>query len=84
MRDHLRCYRAIRDALTPGSPGQLNGHVARHLTTLTALLRGSVGSTRTPLPHRATPVPEGRKPARRVTRWPRGLDTERIVEALDF
>ena len=40
MSDNLRRYRAIRDALTQGYPGQLNGHVARHLTTLAALISG--------------------------------------------
>ena len=60
MSDNLRRYRAIRDALTQDYPGQINGHVARHLTTLAALISGIVGSKRTQLPHIATQVPDGR------------------------
>ncbi len=84
MSDNLRRYRAIRDALTQGYPGQLNGHVARHLTTLAALISGIVGSKRTQLPHIATQVPDGRKPESRVKRFTRWLDNERIVEEVYF
>jgi len=59
MSDNLRRYRAIQDALIQGYPGQLTGPVARHLTTLAALLSGIVGSKRTQLPHIATKVPDG-------------------------
>jgi hypothetical protein len=38
MSDNLRRYRAIRAALTQGYPGQPTGTVARHLTTLAALV----------------------------------------------
>src|SRR5712691_3170080 len=38
MRDNLRRYRAIRDALKQYYPGQPSGTVARHLTTLAALI----------------------------------------------
>ena len=84
MSDNLRRYRAIRDALTQDYPGQLNGHVARHLTTLAALISGIVGSKRTQLPHIATQVPDGRKPESRVKRLTRWLDNERIVEEVYF
>ena len=47
MRDNLRRYRAIRDALTQGYPGEPQGHVARHFTTLAALISGIVGSKST-------------------------------------
>ena len=42
MRDNLRRYRAIRDALTQGYPGQPTGTVSRHWTTLAALISGIV------------------------------------------
>ena len=38
MSDNLRQYRAIRAALTQGSPGEPQGQCARHLVTLAALL----------------------------------------------
>ena len=59
MRDNLRRYRAIRDAFTPWSPGQPTGTVARHLTTLAALLSGIVGSKSPQRPSVATKIPEG-------------------------
>src|SRR3989442_6091973 len=84
MSDNLGLYRAMRDALTQGYPGQLNGHVARHLTTLAALISGIVGSKRTQLPHIATKVPDGSKPESRVKRFTRWLDNERILEEISF
>ena len=44
MSDNLRRYRAIRAALLQGYPGQPTGTIARHLTTLAALMSGIVGS----------------------------------------
>ena len=62
MSDNLRRYRAIRDALRQGYPGQPTGTVARHLITLAALISGIVGSQSTQLPKVATHVPDGAKP----------------------
>jgi hypothetical protein len=59
MSDNLRRYRAIREACTPGYPGQPSGTVARHVMTLAALLSGIVGSQSTPLPHSAAQGPHG-------------------------
>src|SRR5216683_481219 len=84
MSDNLRRYRAIRDALTQGYPGQPTGTVARHLTTLAALISGIVGSKSTQLPKIATQVPDGRKPESRVKRFARWLDNERILEEVYF
>jgi hypothetical protein len=84
MSDNLRRYRVIRDALIQGYPGKLNGHVARHFTTLAALISGIVGSKSTQLPHIATKVPESQKPESRVKRCARWLDNERIVEEMYF
>ena len=44
MRDNLRPYRAIRNALIQGYPGEPKGQCARHLTTLAALISGIVAS----------------------------------------
>ena len=84
MSDNLRRYRAIRDALTQGYPSQPTGTVARHLTTLAALISGIVGGKSTQLPHIATKVPESHKPESRVKRFARWLDHERILEERSF
>ena len=49
MSDNLRRYRAIRDALQC-YPGQPTGTVARHLTTLAALISGIVARKHAPAP----------------------------------
>ena len=59
MSDNLRRYRAIRDALTQCYPSPPTGPVARHLTTLAALISGIVGGKSTQLPHIAPHVPDG-------------------------
>jgi hypothetical protein len=79
MSDNLRRYRAIRDALRQGYPGQPTGLVARHLTTLAALISGLVGSQSTQLPKVATQVPDGAKPESRVKRFARWLDNAHIT-----
>ena len=84
MSDNLRRYRAIRDALTQWYPGQPTGTVARHLTTLAALISGIVGSKSTQLPSVATKIPDGTKPESRVKRLTRWLDNERILEEVYF
>ena len=84
MSDNLRRYRAIRDALIQGYPGQLTGSVARHLTTLAALISGIVGSKRTYLPHIATKVPDGAQAESRVKRFARWVRNDRITEEVYF
>ena len=84
MSDNLRRYRAIREALTQGYPGQPTGMVTRHLTTLAALISGIVGGKSTQLPHIATKVPDGHKPESRVKRFARWLDNARILEEMYF
>lgn len=84
MSDNLRRYRAIREALTPWYPGQPTGRVARHMTTLAALISGIVGSKSTQLPSVATKIPDGTQPESRVKRLTRWLDNERILEEVYF
>src|SRR5919197_4863644 len=84
MSNNLRRYRAIRDALTQGYPGQPTGTVARHLTTLAAFISGIVGSKSTQLPSVATKIPDGARPESRVKRLTRWLDNERILEEVYF
>ena len=76
MSDNLRRYRAIRDALIQWYPGQPTGTVARHLTTLAALISGIVGSKSTQRPSVATKIPDGTKPESRVKRLVRWLNNE--------
>src|SRR4029077_7196396 len=80
MSDNLRRYRAIRAALLQGYPGQPTGTIARHLTTLAALISGSVGSKSTQLPHITTKVPDGTKPESRVKRFARWCNNAQILE----
>ena len=84
MSDNLRQYRAIRDALTQGYPGQLQGQRARHVVTLAALISGIVASKSTQLPKIAAQVPHGRKPESRVKRFPRWMQNHTITEQGDF
>jgi hypothetical protein len=84
MSDNLRRYRAIRNALTQWYPGQPTGTVARHLTTLAALISGIVGSKSTQLPSVATKIPDGAKPESRVKRFARWIDNARILEEMYF
>jgi hypothetical protein len=84
MSDNLRQYRAIREALIQGYPGKPTGSVARHLTTLAALISGIVGSKSTQFPHIATHVPNGTKVESRVKRFARWVDNDRILEETYF
>jgi Transposase DDE domain len=84
MCDNLRRYRAIRDALTQGYPGQPTGTVARHLTTLAALISGIVGSKSTQLPHIATKVPDGTQAESRVKRFARWVRNDKITAEVYF
>jgi len=77
MRDNLRRYRAIREALTQGYPSKPQGQVARHCTTLAALISGIVGSKSTPLPKIATHVPDGKQPESRVKRFTRWMRNDK-------
>jgi hypothetical protein len=81
MSDNLRQYRAIRDALTPGDPGEPPGRMARPWTPLAALLSGMGASQSPPVPHGAAHVPKGPKPESRVQHCARWLDHARSVEA---
>ncbi len=84
MRDNLRRYRAIRQALTQGYPGEPTGHMARHLTTLAGMISGIVGSKSSQLPTIATKIPDAATPESRVKRMTRLLQKEGIEEAVYF
>src|SRR5881628_1584289 len=84
MSDNLRQDRAIRDALTPGYPGEPTGRLAQHLATLAAFISGIVASTSTQLPKVASHVPDGTKPESRVKRFARWVDNDTITEDVYF
>src|SRR5918911_5203166 len=84
MSDNLRQYRAIRNALLQGYPGEPAGRLARHWATLAAFSSGIVASKSTQLPKVAAKVPNGIKPESRVKRFARWLDNERILEEVYF
>lgn len=84
MSDNLRRYRAIRDALKHTYPLKPTGNLARHLTTLAALISGIVGSKSTQLPQIAAKVPQASKPESRVKRFSRWFDNDNIREEVYF
>ena len=84
MSDNLRRYRAIQDALIQGYPGQPTGTVARHVTTLAALISGIVGSKTTQLPHIAAKVPDGTLAESRVKRFTRWIRNDAITTDVYF
>ena len=84
MSNNLRRYRAIRDALTQWYPGEPKGNLARHLTTLAALISGIVASKSTQLPKVASQVPDGNKPDSRVKRFTRWVGNDGMSEEVSF
>jgi hypothetical protein len=84
MSDNLRRYRAIHQALKQWYPGEPNGRLAQHLTTLAAFISGIVGSKSSQLPSIATKVPDRAKPDSRVKRLSRWLDNDAILEEVYF
>jgi hypothetical protein len=58
--------------------------MARHLTTLAALISGIVGSHSTQLPKIATQGPNGTKPESRIKRFARWVDNATISEEVYF
>src|SRR5438876_8081283 len=84
MSDNLRQYRAIRDALIQGYPGEPTGRLAQHLATLAAFISGIVASKSTQLPKVASHVPDGTKPESRVKRLARWVDNDTITEDVYF
>lgn len=79
MSDNLRQYRAIRQALIQGYASEPQGHRARHLVTLAALISGIVASKSTQLPKVASTMPDGAKLESRVKRLARWVRNETIT-----
>jgi len=58
--------------------------VARHVTTLAAMISGIVGSTRTQLPHIATKVPDSTQAESRIKRFARWVRNDKITPEVSF
>ena len=84
MSDNHRRYRAIREALTQGYPGEISARMAQHLRVLAAFISGIVGSKSSQLPSIATKIADRSKPESRVKRLSRWLDNEHIKEEVYF
>ena len=84
MSDNLRRYRAIHRSLTQCYPRESTGRVARHLTTLAALISGIVASKSTQLPKVASTIPDGNLPESRVKRFARWIQNDLVTEAVYF
>lgn len=74
MSDNHRRYRSIMTAVRQMYPRELNGHAARKLNTLAALISGIVGSQRTNYPKIASKVPTAAKLESRVKRYSRWVN----------
>jgi hypothetical protein len=70
--------------LIQGYPSEPHGQVARHCTTLAALISGIVGSKSTQLPQIATHVPDGKKLESRVKRFARWMRNDTITTDVYF
>ena len=78
MSDNHRRYFAIKKALWRMMP-QTRGHAARHLTPLTAMICGIVGSKKTQLPAIASKIPGPAKRQSRITTFERWLKNETVT-----
>ena len=81
MSDNRRQYHTMRNALKPCYPIEPEGRLARHLTSLAALVSGVVSRGRTHLPKIAAKVPDGTLPESRVKRYSRWINNARIDQA---
>ena len=84
MSDSLRRYRGIRDALLQLYPTTLTARQARHLTTLAALISGSVASRQTQIPAIASKLPDRTKRESRIKRFHRWLTNPHVTAARYF
>lgn len=84
MSDNLKRFRAVREALNKLYPKKPQGNLARHLTTLAAMISGIVGSKSTHLPQIAGKVPDETRVGSRVKRFSRWINNEKIDRELYF
>ena len=78
MSDNRRRYCAIKDALRRQFGKEPQGNLARHLSTMAALVSGIVGSKSTNLPEIAKKVPDTALPESRTKRYSRWVNNKRI------
>jgi hypothetical protein len=78
MRDNLRRYCAIKEAMRRLTGKEPQGNQARHMSTLAALISGIVGGKSMNLPEIAKKVPDTAKLESQVKRYSRWVSNERI------
>ena len=76
--DNYRRYQVVLTALKQFYPGEPQGNVARHLSTLAWLMSGIVGSQRTNYRAIAKKAPDGNKVESRIKRFSRWVNNDRI------
>lgn len=84
MSDNLKRYCAIHSALMQLYPSEPSGNLARHLSTLAALVCGIVGSKKVHLPALASKLPDGRKRESRIKRFTRFLQNKAVTPEAFF
>jgi hypothetical protein len=78
MSDNVRCYRSILKSLNNLHPEQPRGNMARHLTTLAAMISGIIGSRSCQLPAIASKTADSRKVDSRIKRFIRWIKNDNI------
>ena len=84
MSDNVRRFRSIFNALKTLYPFDPTGNLVRHLTTLSYLINGIVGSKSSNLPNIADKNVDTTKKESRVKRYTRWVQNERIEYELYF
>ena len=84
MCDANRVFRAIHNALRKMYLCSPRGNIARHLTTLSAMICGIVRSQKTHLPAIDRYVPERTHPDSRAKKYDQRLQNKRIEEGIYF
>lgn len=78
MSDNIRRYRSILKSLKNLHSEQPKGNMARHLTTLAAMISGIIGSRSCQLPAIASKTADSRKVDSRIRRFIRWIKNEKV------
>jgi len=78
MSDNFSRFRSILKSIKKLYPSEPKGNLVRHLTTLSALISGIIGSKSSQLPAIASKVADSRKPESRVKTFARWIQNTKI------